>query len=384
MTILEELLAKVRAQGRNGIPAPAQSFPIMPRDPAPREPQNPAPRPPLEPYAPPNVGPLSFDTSAAYAALNPEPVPPRFVQPAPIDTASVDSRLGPAPTPPVQRDPSFIDKLGAVLLGVGYGPQGVEMVRQQREAPLRRYEAQVADYTQRRDRALEIAERRAEREADALHRANQATYEREYNQWLRRNDIRDDAAKQRMAQAFTLERDARRDRIEEEKEQRREHARRLDDARSIAARLGTGPGAAPPHIAKELGEFYANVRQTVSPAAAKWQNAQARRAEILARPAVGGGGAVSRRDAQDLQRRTSQAAAGIANMEKLARQAMESPEEKRAPILNQMRAMAATLQAQFPELLETGEHNGWPYARLRLRGSQAPQQPQSDPLGILR
>ena len=118
------------------------------------------------------------------------------------------------------------------------------------------------------------------------------------------------------------------------------------------------------------------------PAAASWVNAQARRAELLARPAVGGDSrAASRREAQDLQRRTAQAAAGIANMEKLARQAMESPEAKRPPVLNQMRAMAGTLQAQFPELLEVGEHNGWPFARLRLRGSggsgQRQQQPQA-------
>jgi len=76
--------------------------------------------------------------------------------------------------------------------------------------------------------------------------------------------------------------------------------------------------------------------------------------------------------------RKAQAVAGI---EKLARQAMESPEEKRGPILGQMRALVGTAQAQFPDILEAGESNGWPFARLRLRGSQAPalRQPQGQP-----
>jgi hypothetical protein len=65
------------------------------------------------------------------------------------------------------------------------------------------------------------------------------------------------------------------------------------------------------------------------------------------------------------QRQMSQAASGIAAIEKLAREAMESPESARGPIFNQMRAAIGSLQAQFPDLVEVGEHNGWPFARLR-------------------
>src|SRR5262245_10305697 len=362
---LEQLLALL-GDGTPGLPKPAPSMPI-----------------PLAPVN--NIGPLRDDTSLAFAAQNPEPVPPRFVQPAAADTGFVDRYSGQVPTPPapLSRAQRIFNAIGGFAAGVeGRGGEYLEQLRQ----PQRQYERQQAAFEERRTRAIELAERRAEREAEQANRANELAYERDFKVWLQKNNTRDDEAKQRMAQAFTLERDARAARIEEEKEQRRDRARREDDARSIAGRLGTGPGAAPPHIAKELGEFYANVRQTVSPASAKWQNAQARRAELLARPALGGGSAAaSRRETLDLQRRTAQAAAGKGQMERLAASEMQKPEAERPPILNQMRSMAQTLQAQFPEIIETGTHNNWPFARLKLRGGQQQQQQQAapDPLGIL-
>ena len=299
---------------------------------------------------------------------------------------------GPAPQAPAPLGRG--QRIANALMGFGAGMEGRggEFLRQLQE-PQRRYEGQVADYNANRQRLGVMGFEAAQRDVEARTRRAQELADREFQQEFaretRRLNLYDDESKMRLQQAFQLERDARQARLQEAHQLAIEQRQREDDARSIAGRLGTGPGAAPPLIAKELGRFYANITQEVSPAAAKWVNAQARRAELLARGPLGGG-AATRRETLDLQRRTNQAATGIAAMEKLARAAMESPEEKRAPILNQMRSMAGTLQAQFPELLEVGEHNGWPFARLRLRGSrpqgqpQAQQQPQQDPLGVLR
>ena len=365
-TTLEMLLAQLAAQqgGGPGLPNPAPSMPI-----------------PLKTIAPPLAGP-----------------PREILEPpeAPLDTRIINQYTalgGERPTPPAP--PSRLQRIANAMMGfgAGYEGRGGEFLQQLRE-PQRRYEARLDDYNQRqaslRLRGIEVAQDDADRRTRRAQQLADREFQVEHDRESRRLNLQDDELKARLQQSFEIEKEARRQRYEEVRELEREQRRREDDARQIAGRLGTGPGAAPPHIAKELGEFYANVRQTVSPAAAKWVNAQARRAEILARPATGGGAAVSRREAQDLQRRTSQAAAGIAQMERLARQAMESPENKRAPILGQMRAMTQTIAVQFPELTETGEHNGWPYARLRLRGSggagqqQRQQQPQQAPVDPLK
>src|SRR5262245_14439908 len=352
-TQLELLLAQL-----GGLPPPAPSKPI--------------------PYAP--VGAPTFPT--ALGTLPPDIAP--TAPPGPQDTGFINRYAGPAPTAP--QPLSRGQRIANALVGFNAGLQGRggEYLAQLQE-PQREYQRQLERYQGRRTEAIQIDEQRRQRQQELTQRRADEQSDREFKMWMQRTGVSDQLAIDRLQQAHEVEKEARRQRFETERELEREERRRQDDARQIAGRLGSGPGAAPPHIAKELGEYYANLRQSTSPAAAKWVNAQARRAELLARPAVGGGsGAASRREAQDLQRRTALAATGIANMEKLARQAMESPEEKRGPILGQMRSMAQTLQAQFPELLETGEHNGWPFARLRLRGSQGQQQPQvaPDPLGL--
>jgi hypothetical protein len=363
MPTLEDLLNALSAQQLPPLPAPAQPLP-------------------LGPITPPNV--------PQYGGLSQVVEPPQ----APLDNRIIQQYqglAGQAPTPPAPL--SRGQRIANALIGFGAGVQGNgPQFLQQLQEPQREYQRQLERYNNTRSdlalRGSEAALRDQERRTARAQELSDREFQQEFARESRRLNLYDDQSKARLQQAFQLERDARQARLQEAHQLAIEQRQREDDARGIAGRLGTGPGAAPPHIAKELGRYYANVTQELSPAAAKWVNAQARRAEILARPAVGGGSAAaSRREMQDLQRRTSQAAQGIAGMEKLARQAMENPEAKRAPILNQMRSMAATLQAQFPELVEVGEHNGWPFARLRLRGAkpgQQPQQPQApvDPLGL--
>ena len=338
------------------------------------------PNVPLAPVGQPNV--------PQYGGPSQVTEPPQ----APFDPTILAQFLalqGPAPVAPAA--PSRGQRIANALIGFGAGVQGNgPQFLEQLQQPQREYQRQVENYNERgaslRLRGLEAGMRDVERRTERAQQVADRQLRDEHDAESRRLGLYDDESRMRLAQSFELEKEARRQRIEETRQLQIEQRRREDDARTLAGRLGTGPGAAPPHIAKELGEFYANVRQTVSPAAAKWVNAQARRAELLARPPVGGGsGAASRREVQDLQRRTAQAAAGIAAMERLAASAMQKPEAERPPILNQMASMAQTLQLQFGELVETGTHNNWPFARLRLRGSQAGQQqpqPQADPLGI--
>jgi hypothetical protein len=351
-TALVQLLTQL---GAGGLPNPAPSANI-----------------PLIPYQQPNVPEYGGPSTAVEPPVAPfdNRIPQQFM-----------AASGPAPTPPAQ--PTRAQRIANVLMGVseGLAGRGGEFISRLQE-PQRRFEQQTADYNANKQRlavtgleaGMRDVERRTTRAQDMADRQHQEEFVRE----TRRLNLYDEAQQEKVRQAFELEKEARHQRFEVTKEAERRRLQQEDDARGIAGKLGSGPGAAPAAIAKELGEYYANIRQTVSPAAAKWQNAQARRAELLARGPVGSG-AVSRRETLDLQRRMSQAATGIAGMEKLARQAMEKPEAERPPILGQMRAMAQTLQAQFPELIETGEHNNWPYARLKLRGSQTPAQPQGQP-----
>lgn len=338
-----------------------------------------------EPAAPVgNLGPLSNDTSLAFRAQNPEPVPPAYTQPAAPDMNFVNQYAGVAPERPVQRDPSFLEKLSTVLLGVGAGlegrgPQFVESVRARREEPIRRYEAEQRVFEDRRARGFELAERRAEREADALHRANQASYETQYREWLRKNDVRDDAAKQRMAQAFTLERDARARLIEEDREQRRELRARQDDARSIAARYGTGPGAAPPAVAKEIGEYIANIRDGLSPVAARWWNAQTRRTGVS--PSRAGGPSKAAMEALQRFELSKQGLAG----------ALQRGDNKSAAAFREAMNRNYKSLARYPGDIELSTTDpNWPFARLRnapaptAAPAGAQPQQQADPLGLFK
>lgn len=366
-TTLEMLLQQLAAQngGGPGLPpvAPSMPIPLVTQTGPPNVPQYGGPSQVVEPP----TAPINPNIASQYLNLQ-----------------------GPPPTPPTPL--SRGQRIANALMGFGAGLEGrgPEFLAQLNE-PRRRYEAQLADFNANRQRlgvmGFEAAQRDVERRTDRAMRLAERQADEEFARESRRLGLYDAESQERLRQAHELERDARMLRLQQTHELELERRKREDRAAEIAGRLGSGPGAAPPQIARELGEFYANVRQSVSPAAAKWVNAQARRAELLARPAVGGGSAAaSRRETQDLQRRTAQAAAGIAQMEKLARQAMETTEDKRPPILGQMRSLRDTLQMQFPELLETGEHNNWPFARFRLRGSGGPrqQQPQAQAKIITR
>lgn len=273
-TALDILLARTRGD-LPPVPGPATSAPI-----------------PLAPTT--GIGPLSEDTTAAFAALNPEPVPPAMAPAPPIDTNFINTYAGAAPVAPTIQDPSTLARIGTILSAVsaglqGQGPQFVANLRAEREAPIRRYEQQLQAYNERRQRGLELATRQQEREQDRAQSLADRQYDTEFKKWLQKTGVRNAEAAVRLEQAFNLERDARKAAADLREQERKDKAQQQRDARTFAARLGTGPGAAPAELAEELGKYYANLTDSLSPAASKWLNAQARRADILARRAGTGG-----------------------------------------------------------------------------------------------
>jgi len=363
-TILDLLMALNRGD-LPPLPRPAPTMPI-----------------PLAPVG--NLGPLSDDTAAAFAAQNPEPVPPRFVQPAAPDAGFVNQEVGPEPTAPAPL--SRGQRIANAIAGFGAGVQGqgAQFLAQLQE-PQREYQRQLERYQGRRTEALDRAERRAEREAAQANRIAEAQYERDYGIYLKRLGIRQDEASERTRQAFEVYKLDRQAAEAERKDRvllRRQIALQIDDR--IKAYRDQGADKHSEELARN--DFRMALEQAgekvppLSAAASKANRlvqAKLQRALRLAQGGGGGSAAATRRETQDLQRRTAQAAAGVTAMEKLARQAMETTREAdRVPILNQMRSMAATLQAQFPDLLEVGEHNNWAFARLKPPSAAAPQQQQ--------
>lgn len=345
------------------------------------DPAKPAPIP----YAPVgNLGPLSNDTTAAFGALNPEPVPPAILPPLAPDMNFVNSYAGTPPTPPTFQQPTTLEKIAAVLSGIGLGPEYGAQLREERQRPVREYQAAQERYQARRTQGVELAERRAEREADRANRAASAQYEREYKTWLKKMDIRQDQADLKTKQAFDLLKVREQERIADEKQERQVRAQQERDARTIAGRLGTGPGAAPAKIAEELGNYYAKLTDKLSPAAENWRNAQARRAEVLAGRGAGGGtgGGVSKQTAK-LVEEFNNARQNLITA--TARGDAKGQKDLRMRLSQLVKRLAGRPG------VEAGYGAGqWPYVKVNGQlstgepGQQptAPQNQQADPLGI--
>jgi len=266
-SILELLLALNRGD-LPGLPKPAPSAPI--------------------PYAPvPNLGPLSEDTSAAFAAQNPEPLPPRIAEPAAPDMNFVNQYAGAAPTAPAPL--SRGQRIANALMGFGAGVQGRggEFLDQLRE-PQREYQRQLERYQGRRTQGVELADRRAEREAAQANKLAEAQYERDYNLWLKKQGIRKDEADTRSRQAFELLKIREQERIADERQATRDKAQQERDARLIARDFGKV--GAKPEIAHQLGRYYSGLTDKISPEAAQFESAQARLTEVRLRRAASGGG----------------------------------------------------------------------------------------------
>lgn len=344
----------------------------------------PAPSAPI-PYAPvPTFPPLSDETSAAFAALNPEPMPPAIMQPSSPDRELIALLAGQAPTPPTPL--SRGQRIANALIGFGAGVQGrgPQFLAQLQE-PQREYQRQLERYQGRRTQALEFAQTHAEREQDRAQRAAQAQYQREYNIWLKKMDIRRDEADTRTKQAFDLLKIRETERIADEKlvaQQAQQNKIKLAELTSKYRQAGAK------QYAGELAQKDIDPAYKLSPGAEKWESArvaleQARANRIAGMGGGGTGGGVSAKAQKALvqfeaakQKLIDAAAAGNATAQK---QSMTE--------LNR----AFRYLARFPEI-ETGfDPSGkWPYAKFRtpqgsvgiVNAPTAPQSQQNDPLGI--
>jgi len=311
---------------------------------------------------------------------------------APLDTRIIQQMLalrGQAPTAPAPL--SRGQRIANALMGFGAGLEGRGgQFLQQLQEPQRRYEAQQQAYnnlgTELGIRGLETAQRKQEKETQRAQQVSDREFAAEVDREARRLKLTD----QRELALFQDALLARRQREDDERAaklaEQKDRAAKETQRNSIYQKL-ISENFAPAKVASELADNIVHGKP-MSASTEKWRSVKEQKltTQLARLNGVGGGGAASRRETQDLQRRTAQAAAGVAAMEKLARQAIESPEAERPPILNQMRSMAATLQAQFPEVLEVGEHNNWPFARLRPRSSQPSggQRPQAQAKTITR
>jgi len=354
-TALEMLLAKLANERNAPLPAPA---------------------------APMNLGPLSNDTSLAFGARNPEPVPPRFTQPAGPDMNFINSYAGPEPTRPVLPEPNLLDKITAVLTGVAYGPQGVEQVRRQRNEPIEQYRQDTAAYEGRRTRALEIDERRAEREADRANRAAELQYQRDFNLYLKSLGIRQHEADERTRQAFQLRQDADRFARDQAEEIKRERRAQQLDAKQKASRYFTVTKNMA--LSKELGDYWAGISdRPLSPAAVRL-DAQLEgigQAKMSGAGRGGGGGKSSRASS------AAQATLDAFNLAKQGRiEAIRRGDKKSEQAFKESMNRLYKSLARFPRDVELSTTDpDWPFARLRNAPAAAPaQQPQAQAKVITR
>lgn len=265
-TTLEMLLAALSNGGLPPVPGPAKPMP-------------------LGVATPPLAGPMLTGPPDA-APVAPLPA---------LDTNLINQLSGPAPVVPTLREPGTLEKLATALLGVNAGFQGrggqfVEQVREERQRPIREYQAQLERFNNRRTQAVELATRKQERQQEQAQRRADANVDFEREQFLQRSKFKSEEARNLARQAFDLEKIREQERILDERQAARERADAEKQRRAIENELAT-KGGAPPNIAKEISEYQVGLRPTLSAAAEKWRTLQARKAEAQLARVAGGGSA---------------------------------------------------------------------------------------------
>lgn len=214
------------------------------------------------------IGPLEMDTTAALAALQPQPVPPAL--PGPVDAEGIRSRFaglaGPEPMAPTVEPTSLIVRIARALQGFGagvqgQGPQFIEGLRQQTEAPQREFRARKERFDTRKQE-LELAgeqailtaeEKRAARTTELLDKQN----EREREEVIKRAGFKSAQAIAQIRGAFDLELQARKAEAEQ-KEQDRKDAKDRASAVTTLANTFTDDFKIPRDLARRFADFEIN------------------------------------------------------------------------------------------------------------------------------
>ena len=321
------------------------------------------------------IGPLQMDTSAALAALQPQPVPPAL--PGPVDAGAIRSQFmaqaGPEPVAPVVEETPLIIKIARALQGFGagvqgQGPQFLEGLRQEREAPMREFRARKERFdTEQRElglmaerAVLSAEEKRTARTQELLDRQ----FEQEFQKGVRRLNLQDEREQQLFRDALLAKRQREDDERQAEENRRKESAQKIRDAR-IFAREYRKAGAG--KFAKELADYDAGLTTEISPGAANWESAQTRIAELRA-------GRLQR--GEGMTGASSTAVQNtIAEFETLKNLAIQAAKSKGGSVQDEVEAVRKATavvvrkMARQPNLFEVGAGSGgYLYAKPRQAG----------------
>jgi hypothetical protein len=331
---------------------------------------------PLGPLQPPNTPTYTF---------NPEPDSPPVAPMPAQDTGFINSYAGERPTAPVRREPGLLEKIAVILggFGAGYNGQGaqyVQQIREERDAPIRRYEQSLREYENRRTQAIEIDERRRDRQQARTQDAAEAQAQREFQEYIRRSGITDKMTLMELEQQYELGRIRERERVAEEKLTLQQREINDRQARAYKFQLIRDDDA-PANIAEEISQHIFNGKP-LSKAAENWRapkvaKLQAQLARLNGRGTGGGTGGASAAVDKTL-----------AEFETLKNIAIQSVKAKGGSVQDEVEAVrkatAAIVRrmASKPTLYEVGVGTGgYLYAKSRQGGqmSSAPapgQQPQ--------
>src|SRR5262245_33294360 len=346
-TQLELLLAQL-----GGLPPPAPSKPI--------------------PYAP--VGAPTFPT--ALGTLPPDIAP--TAPPGPQDTGFINRYAGPAPTAP--QPLSRGQRIANALQGFSAGLQGRggEYLAQLQE-PQREYQRQLERYQGRRTEAIQLDERRREREQDAATRRAESQSEREFQQYIRSRGVSDSQAIEQLRFAHELQRDAIKLNAERVEQERRDKIAQQRDSRQIEERYFTATKNRA--LSKELGQYWAGVKESLSPAAAALDRKLQGIGDVRMNRAVGiGGGGGQNTKAEKARLAFESAKQGVIDAVARGDQTGERQLRKRM-------TSAFNFLSRFPGVFVQGyaASGMWPYVYYRngqTPGQTAQPAQNDDPLGV--
>src|SRR5262245_51536634 len=188
MPTLQELLDALNAQNLPGLPPPARPLPLGP----------------LQPQGPTGMNLTSQPDVAPQA-----PLPG-------ANRAFIDQYTGAAPTPPTP--PTKLQRIANMLIGFGEGAagRGSEFLYQLQE-PQREYQRAQERYAGRRAEAIQIDEQRRQRQMELTQRRADEQSDREFKTWMQRTGVSDQLAIERLQESHAIEREARRQRYETER-----------------------------------------------------------------------------------------------------------------------------------------------------------------------
>lgn len=304
----------------------------------------------------------------------PPPEPAPIAPSPPLDTALIEQLAGPEPQAPVVEPASLIIRIARALQGFGAGTQGqgpqfLANLQEQRERPQREFRAATESYQQRRAAGVEFAERRRAQQQEQTQRRADEQSEREFRQWVARTGVQDQVALEQLRQTFELERDARKAEADRRETERRDRVQQEREARQIENQyFGLSKNRA---LSVELGRYWAGLKDTLSPAAAKLDARLQQVGDVKMRRAMGSGSGSGQGVGKAALRAAQEVESAKGQLIELARRGGGTEREQQAVRTRIDKALGAL--RRFPGQVEGGvDANGWPWVKLTTaQGSAA-------------